>query len=252
MSRPVTATALAPLPEIRPGDDLAALIAAAHAEPAFAAGDIVVISHKVVSKAEGRTVELADVVPSERALELTAALGRDDPRVVEVVLSESAELIRTERSAIIARTNHGFVCANAGVDRSNTGDEERCVLLPRDPDRSARALRAALPGRPAVVIADSFGRAWRIGECDVAIGVAGLAPLDDRRGGADRDGRPLSVSQIAIADQVAAAADLARGGKASGRPAVLVRGLDGHVSADDGPGVAALIRARDEDLFGAT
>jgi len=253
MARPLTATALAPLPEIRPGDDLAALIAAAHDEPAFAAGDIVVISHKVVSKAEGRVVELADVVPSERALELTAALGRDDPRVVAVVLDESAELIRTERSTIIARTHHGFVCANAGVDRSNAGhgQGERCVLLPRDPDRSARALRAALPGRPAVVIADSFGRAWRIGECDVAIGVAGLAPLDDRRGGTDRDGRPLSVSQIAIADQVAAAADLVRGDKASGRPAVLVRGLERYVSTGDGPGVAALIRARNEDLFGA-
>lgn len=252
MTGSLTATALAPLPEIRAGDDLAALITAAYDEPRFAPGDIVVISHKVVSKAEGRTVDLSGVVASARARELAVALGRDDPRVVQVVLTESAELIRTERSTIIARTHHGFVCANAGVDRSNAGDGERCVLLPADPDRSARTLRAALPGRPAIVIADSFGRAWRIGECDIAIGVAGLRPLDDRRGDADRDGRPLSVSQIAIADQVAAAADLARGGKASGRPAVLVRGLERYVSTDDGPGVSALLRDRNEDLFGAT
>lgn len=247
----LTATALAPLPEVSPGDDLAALLLAAHGGTAFAPGDALVISHKVVSKAEGRIVDLAGVTPSARARSLADALDRDDPRLVEIVLSESAEIVRAETGVLICRTRHGFVCANAGVDRSNAGGDERCVLLPLDPDRSARALRAALPGRPAVVIADSFGRAWRIGECDIAIGVAGLRPLDDRRGGEDRDGRPLSVSQIAIADQAAAAADLARGGKSSGRPAVLVRGLAAHVTGDDGPGAAELLRARDEDLFGA-
>jgi len=243
------AWALPGLPEVRPGDDLAALIAAA-AGGELRPGDVLVVAHKVVSKAEGAVVALADVVASERARELAAAAPDRDPRHVQVVLDESAELIRAERGLLIARTPHGFVCANAGVDASNAPEPGTLVCLPRDPDRSARALRAALPGRPAVVIADSFGRAWRHGQVEVAIGVAGLRPLEDWRGRRDTAGRELRATWIAVADQAAAAADLVRD-KGSREPAVVVRGLERHVTEDDGPGAAALVRPHDEDLFGA-
>jgi coenzyme F420-0:L-glutamate ligase/coenzyme F420-1:gamma-L-glutamate ligase len=248
----VAARALAGLPEVRPGDDLAALLAAARGGP-FAAGEVLVVAHKVVSKAEGRIVDLATVTASPRAVALAADLGKDDARHVEVVLRETAEVVRAQRGVIISRTHHGFVCANAGVDASNAAGAGELILLPADPDRSARALRAALgragAGSPAVVIADSFGRAWRHGQCDVAVGIAGLAPLEDWRGRTDAHGRELRATWIAIADQVAAAADLARAGKDAGEPAVVITGLDRHVTADDGPGAAALVRARDEDLF---
>jgi coenzyme F420-0:L-glutamate ligase/coenzyme F420-1:gamma-L-glutamate ligase len=248
----VAARALAGLPEVRPGDDLAALLAAARGEP-FATGEVLVLAHKVVSKAEGRIVDLATVTASPRAVALAADLGKDDARHVEVVLRETAEVVRAQRGVIISRTHHGFVCANAGVDASNAAGAGELILLPADPDRSARALRAALgragAGSPAVVIADSFGRAWRHGQCDVAVGIAGLAPLEDWRGRTDAHGRELRATWIAIADQVAAAADLARAGKDAGEPAVVITGLDRHVTADDGPGAAALVRARDEDLF---
>jgi coenzyme F420-0:L-glutamate ligase/coenzyme F420-1:gamma-L-glutamate ligase len=246
----ITARALPGLPEVHAGDDLAALITRALGDDGFAATDVLVVAHKVVSKAEGRVVALRDVVASERAVELARKLGKDDPRHVEVVLRETAEVVRAERGVLIARTHHGFVCANAGVDASNAAGADELILLPADPDRSARALRAALPGHPAVVIADSFGRAWRHGQCDVAVGIAGLAPLEDWRGRADAHGRELKATWIAIADQAAAAADLARGGKDAGEPAVVVTGLERHVTAEDGPGVAALIRRREEDLFG--
>jgi coenzyme F420-0:L-glutamate ligase / coenzyme F420-1:gamma-L-glutamate ligase len=234
------------LPEVRPGDDLAVLLATA-ADEALEAGDVLVVAHKVVSKAEGAVVSLAGVEPSARARELAAEAGKD-PRHVQVVLDESAELIRAERGVLIARTHHGFVCANAGVDASNAPAPDTLVLLPRDPDASARALRAALPGRPAVVIADSFGRAWRNGQVEVAIGVAGLRPLEDWRGRHDSAGRELRATWIAVADQAAAAADLVRD-KDSREPAVVVRGLERHVTGDDGPGAAALLRPRAEDLF---
>jgi coenzyme F420-0:L-glutamate ligase/coenzyme F420-1:gamma-L-glutamate ligase len=165
-----------------------------------------------------------------------------------VILSEAAQLVRADRGRLICRTRHGFVCANAGVDASNASGPDSLVLLPLDPDASARALRAALPGRPAVVITDSFGRAWRQGQCEVAIGVAGLAPLEDWRGLPDTVGRELHATVIAIADEAAAAADLARA-KDSREPAVRLRGLDRHVTANDGPGVTALIRALEDDLF---
>jgi len=250
MSPALAAWALPGVPEVRPRDDLAALLAAARGPEGFAAGEVLVVAHKVVSKAEGRIVDLASVEPSPRALELAAQLGKEDARHMEVVLRETAEVVRAQRGVLISRTRHGFVCANAGVDASNAAGADEVVLLPEDPDASARALRAALPGRPAVIVADSFGRAWRHGQCDVAVGIAGLAPLEDWRGRTDAHGRELHATWIAIADQAAAAADLARGGKDAGEPAVVVTGLERHVTAGDGPGAAALVRARDEDLFG--
>jgi coenzyme F420-0:L-glutamate ligase/coenzyme F420-1:gamma-L-glutamate ligase len=237
------AWALAGLPEVGPGDDLGALLANEHYEP----GDVLVVAHKIVSKAEGALRRLDTVTPTEEAISL-AGEPRKDPRHVQVVLDESAAVLRAERGVLICRTHHGFVCANAGVDASNAPDGETVVTLPRDPDASARALRAALPARPAVVIADSFGRAWRHGQCDVAIGIAGLAGLDDWRGRRDSAGHQLRATLIAIADQAAAAADLVRD-KTSREPAVVVRGLARYVSDDDGPGAAALIRPVAEDLF---
>jgi coenzyme F420-0:L-glutamate ligase/coenzyme F420-1:gamma-L-glutamate ligase len=245
MSR-LQVAALDPLPEVRPGDDLAALLIGAGAG-ALGSGDVLVVAHKVVSKAEGAVVDLAAVEPSPRALELAREHGKD-ARHVQVVLDQSAELVRAQGGVLICRTHHGFVCANAGVDGSNAGARERLITLPRDPDASARGLRAALPGRPAVVISDSFGRAWRHGQVDVAIGVAGLGPLEDWRGRTDADGRELHATWIAIADEAAAAADLARG-KDSRVPAIAIGGLERHVTADDGPGAGALLRSRAEDLF---
>ena len=246
----ISAVALDGVPDVRPGDDLAALLHAAGAP--LQAGDVLVVAHKVVSKAEGRVVRLAEVEPGERARALAAEHDKD-PRHVEVVLGETAELVRAERGVLICRTHHGFVCANAGVDASNT-EPGTLVLLPRDPDASARALRARLRElaggvAPAVVVSDSFGRAWRHGQADVAIGAAGFEPLEDWRGRQDAEGRALKATWIALADQLASAADLARR-KDARQPAVLVRGLERHVTEDDGPGGAALVRSRAEDLFG--
>ena len=349
-ARRLVAEPLPGVPEIEAGDDLAGLLAGAAARVGgLRAGDVLVVAHKAVAKAEGRVVPLAGVEPGARALALAAEHGKD-ARLVELILRESAELVRADAGRLIARTRHGFVCANAGVDQSNAGGEERAVLLPEDPDASARALRARLGcavvvgdsfgrawrvgqaevaigcaglapledwrGRPdgagrilresvelvradagrfiartrhgfvcanagvdqsnaggeeravllpedpdasaralrarlgcAVVIGDSFGRAWRVGQAEVAIGCAGLAPLEDWRGRPDRAGRLLRATQIAIADQAAAAADLVRG-KDTAEPAVRIRGLERHVLPDDGPGAAALLRAAGEDLFG--
>jgi coenzyme F420-0:L-glutamate ligase / coenzyme F420-1:gamma-L-glutamate ligase len=240
----LTAAAVAGLPEIRAGDDLAALVAA---RADLRGGDVVVVAHKVISKAEGRVVRLADVAPGDRARRLAAELGKD-PAQVEVVLRESEAVVRAERGVIISRTRPGFLCANAGVDASNAAAEGELVLLPEDPDASARALRAALPGRPAVVITDSFGRAWRHGQVDVAIGIAGLAPLEDWRGRDDARGRTMRATWIAVADEAAAAADLVRA-KDGGQPVVVLRGLERHVTAADGPGARQLVRGRAEDLF---
>jgi coenzyme F420-0:L-glutamate ligase/coenzyme F420-1:gamma-L-glutamate ligase len=245
----LSATALPGLPEIAPGDDVAALIAAA--APALADGDIVVIAHKAISKAQGRLRRLEEIEPGEQARELAAAHGKD-ARHVQAILDEAQELVRAERGVLIVRTRHGFVCANAGIDESNAPADGTIVLLPLDPDGAARELRARLGGligvRPAILITDSFGRAWRHGQLDCAIGAAGLRPLDDWRGRGDRRGRELHASVIAVADAVAAAADLVRS-KDSGEPVVLIRGLEAHVEAQDGPGAAALLRSRDEDLF---
>ena len=247
---PVTAVALEGLPEVQPGDDLAALIAAAAPAP-VTSDDVVVIAHKVVSKAEGRTRALADVEPSARAIELASDHGKD-PRHVQVVLDESKEILRASRGVLICVTRHGFVCANAGVDASNAPAPETLVLLPTDPDASARRVRAGLSrhlgAAPAVVITDSFGRAWRHGQCDVAIGCAGISPLEDWRGRRDAVGRELTATWIAIADELASAADLARA-KDARQPVVIVTGAGRHVTDDDGPGAAALIRPEAEDLF---
>ncbi len=211
---------------------------------------MIVVASKVVSKAEGRTVALADVTPGEEALRI-AAQGKD-PRLVQVVLDESAEVLRAQRGVLIVETHHGFVCANAGIDLSNVPGEDVALLLPEDPDRSARDLRARIDAvrgvRPAVLVTDSFGRAWRVGQVDVAIGAAGLVTVDDWRGRSDAHGRELRATVAAVGDAIAGAADLARSKDAS-EPAVLVRGLERFVTPDDGPGAAELRRARPDDLF---
>ncbi len=238
--------ALPGLPEIRPGDDLASLLAeAANAIGGLRPTDVLAVAHKVVSKAEGRVVPLGAVFAGWEARELAGEHGKD-ARHVQVILDESAEVLRADAGRLICRTPHGFVCANAGVDASNAGAPDTLVLLPTDPDASARALRRGLGC--AVVITDSFGRAWRQGQCEVAIGCAGLSPTDDWRGRPDAAGRELTATVIAIADEAAAAADLARG-KDSREPAVRLRGLAAHVTEADGPGAAALVRARAQDLF---
>lgn len=246
----LSARAIAGLPEVHPGDDLAALIAAC-AGGGLRDGHLLAIAHKVISKSEGATVQLADVTPSPRALELAEDQGKD-ARVVEVVLSESAEVLRAERDVLVCRTRHGFVCANAGVDASNASADGQLVLLPRDPDASARRIRARLGdltgSAPAVLISDSFGRAWRHGQLDVAIGLAGMQPLDDWRGRTDSRGLELQATWLAVADAAAASAELARA-KDSGEPVVLIEGLERYISADDGPGAAALLRPLREDLF---
>jgi len=243
--------ALGGLPEIRAGDDLASLIVAAVGKEPLRNGQIVVIAHKVISKAEGAVVDLATVMPSARAAELAVEQDRD-ARAVQVVLDQSAEILRDSGGVLISRTHHGFVCANAGVDTSNAASAETLIVLPRDPDASARQLRARLRelagASPAVLITDSFGRAWRHGQCDVAIGCAGMAPLEDWRGRTDSVGLELRATWLAVADAAAAAADLARE-KDSREPVVLIEGLERFVTTEDGPGAAALLRPLAEDLF---
>ena len=245
----LSAISLPGLPEIAPGDDLAGLIADAVDD--VTEGDVLVIAHKVVSKSEGRVRSLSEVEPGTEAAALAVRLDKD-PRMVQVVMDESRQVLRAERGVLVCVTHHGFVCANAGVDASNVPGEDTVVLLPIDPDASARELRrrmAALTGTiPAVVITDSFGRAWRNGQAEVAIGCAGIQPLEDWRGRTDAVGRELRATWIAVADELAAAADLART-KDGRQPVVLVRGAERHVTHDDGPGAAALLRPEHEDLF---
>jgi coenzyme F420-0:L-glutamate ligase/coenzyme F420-1:gamma-L-glutamate ligase len=251
----LNAVALEGLPEVAPGDDLAELIvgalASAGGSGGLADGDVLAIAHKVVSKAEGRVRALSAVSPGERATELAGELAKD-PRQVQTILDETAEVLRATHGVLICVTPHGFVCANAGVDASNVPGDDSVVLLPVDPDGSARALRARLRKltgvSPAVLITDSFGRAWRHGQCDVAIGCAGLGPLEDWRGRRDALGREMTATWIAVADELAGAADLART-KDGSQPVVLIRGAGRHVIAEDGPGAAALIRPEQEDLF---
>ncbi len=235
------------LPELGENDELGRLIAESAAPMAE---DAIVISQKAVSKVEGRVRALSEVEPGERAVELARELGKD-PAIVELVLDESARVVRADRGVLITETKHGWVCANAGIDTSNLADGE-VSLLPVDGDASARRIRgeiaAASGSAPAVVIADSFGRAWRVGQADVAIGCAGIDPLADWRGRQDRGGRELSATLIAIADELAAAADLTRD-KDSGAPGAVISGLGDLVTAEDGPGAAPLRRPADEDLF---
>lgn len=229
------------------GDDLAALIAPS--APDLRDGDVVVIAQKVVSKAEGRVIPLGDVSPGEDAITL-AEQHEKDARLVQVVLDETVELIRAEHGVLICATRHGFVCANAGVDLSNVPADDVAILLPLDPDGSARRIRAALgaSAQIGVIISDSFGRAWRLGLADVAIGAAGIRVLEDWRGRPDAYGRELRVTEIAVADELAAAANLARA-KDSQHPVVVIRGAEQFVTADDGPGAQALRRPRALDLF---
>ena len=224
--------ALVGMPEIRPGDDLAAFIGdALDATPGILPlrdDDVLVVTQKVVSKAEGATVDLRGVEPRPEALAWAAAWDRD-PRQIEVVLRESRRIVRMAHGVLIVETAHGFICANAGVDASNVGPKSGDVvtLLPRDPDASADGIRAAIRDRfgvdVAVVISDSFGRPWRWGIVDVALGVSGLLPLEDLRGIADADGRVMKTTVRAVADELASAAELVLG-KTAGRPVALVRG----------------------------
>jgi coenzyme F420-0:L-glutamate ligase / coenzyme F420-1:gamma-L-glutamate ligase len=234
------------LPEIEEGAPLGELIAArAEIEP----GDVVVISQKIVSKAEGQTRRLSAVIPGAEARKLAAVLGKE-PALVELILEESKEVLRAKRSILIVETRHGLVCANAGIDSSNLPEDDTVCLLPEDPDVSARRIRGEIVDEEsiAVVISDSFGRAWRLGQAEVAIGCAGLRPLDDWRGRSDAHGRELEATLIAVADEAAAAADLVRS-KDNGVPVAIVRGLDRFVTPEDGPGAAVLRRPRGEDLF---
>jgi coenzyme F420-0:L-glutamate ligase/coenzyme F420-1:gamma-L-glutamate ligase len=244
---------VAGIPEVRPGDDLASLIA--HGLAAGGIGladdDILVVTQKVVSKAEGRVVDLATVEPRPEALDWAERWAKD-ARQVELVLRESAEVVRwADGGLIISRTRHGFVCANAGVDLSNTGGGELATLLPEDPDGSARGLRDRLAqlagGQPAVVISDSFGRPWRSGIVNVAIGAAGIEALLDLRGHPDAQGREMRSTIIAVADELASAADLA-GGKVGQVPVVVVRGYL-YARSDPGAGAASLVMPREQDLF---
>ncbi len=232
------------LPEILEGADLGVLIAE---QAQIEDGDVVMVAQKIVSKAEGRVVPLDGVEPSDRAREIA---GERDPRESEVILRETVRVVRSRNSLVIAETSHGFVCASAGVDHSNAGEAGMLVLLPVDPDDSARRIRDTIRERAgvtvAVLVTDSFGRPFRRGTTDVAIGVAGLGPLLDLRGTTDRAGRVLRSTQVALADELAAAADLVRGSKADGLPVVVVRG----VRYARGEGTAReLVMPRERDLF---
>lgn len=246
--QPLRLVPLPGLPEIEPGCDLAGLIRDAADRAGVAlAGAVVVVAQKVVSKAEGRLVRLADVEPGEAAREIAAAHDRD-PRQVQIVLDESVRIVRRGNGVLITETRHGFVCANAGVDLSNAPGEDVAVLLPLDPDASARRLHEALSTadpRTPVVISDTFGRPWREGLVDVALGSAGLEPIRDDRGSRDRAGRELLVTQPATADQLAAAAGLLMW-KSAGIPVVVVEGFPFE---GDGSVREQLLRDPATDLF---
>ena len=234
-------------PEIRPGDDLNRLIRDAVAGN-LRTGDVLVVTHKIVSKAEGRLVDLGTVEPSALARDYATRYGKD-PRQIEVVFRESRRIVRMDRGIVISETHHGFVCANAGVDASNVPDDDVVCLLPVDPDASASRLRDALAENPgvevAVVISDSFGRAWRHGITDVAIGVSGMDPVADYRGLDDPHGYPMEASVLAVADELAAAAELVMG-KTEGIPLAVIRGY----SYSPAPGNAReLLMPPERDMF---
>jgi coenzyme F420-0:L-glutamate ligase/coenzyme F420-1:gamma-L-glutamate ligase len=237
------------LPYVREGDDVAGLILRALKERGLGLrdGDVVVVTEKIVARAEGREVELDSVVPSTEAQRLAEITGKD-PRVVQLILDESREVLAVGENFIIVETRHGFVCANAGIDQSNV-EEGRAKLLPLDPDKSAREIRRALEEatgkRLGVVVADSFGRSFRLGSVGVAIGCSGIVALLDRRGERDLLGRELRVTRVAVADCIASAANLVMGEAAEGTPVVVIRGLRvlGEGTAKD------LIRPKESDVF---
>ena len=252
--RRLAITAVHGLPEIRPGDDLAALIASAVRAQGddLRDGDVLAVAQKIVSKSEGRSIELASVKPSERAIKLAAEVQKD-PRLVELILSESVRVVRSRPNVLIVEHKRGWVMANAGIDQSNVGPTdgvERALLLPIDPDGSANKIRTRLSellgAAPAVIITDSFGRAWRRGTQGIAIGAAGLPALLDLRGNPDLFGRTLQVSISGFADEIAAAASLVQGQGNEAQPAILVRGLTWN--APDNP-ASELVRPAAEDMF---
>ena len=252
--------ALSGIPRVRPGDNLAELLAEAiaRAGETLRDGDVVVVAQKIVSKAEGRIVRLADVVPSPRAIELAARVDKD-ARAVEVILGESVEVLRAVPGVLIVETRHGIILANAGADMSNIEHDEEddhLLLLPEDPDASADRLRASLEAngggaRIGVIVADSVGRAWREGTVGLAIGVSGVPARLDRRGEPDLFGRALHVTEVGIADSIASAASIVMGEGAEGRPAALVRGLsfEDRSEAERGGRARQLVRPRERDLF---
>jgi coenzyme F420-0:L-glutamate ligase / coenzyme F420-1:gamma-L-glutamate ligase len=247
VSREVRVLALEGIPELREGDDLGALLAgAATAAGGLTAGDVVVVAQKAVSKVEGRVVSLSGIEPSPRARALAGPEG--NPAHVEVILGESRRIVRSRPPLVIAETRHGFVCASAGVDASNAPGPGTLVLLPVDPDASAQRLRRRLHELAGVdvgvIVSDSFGRPWRQGTTDVALGVAGIAPLRDLRGEVDAAGYELRTTQIAVADEIASAAELVLG-KTDGVPAAIVRGVE---APGDGRGVD-LVMPAERDLF---
>lgn len=253
-SKPITIRPLAGIGEVARGCDLGALLANAIEPIGPAAGDVLVVTQKIVSKAEGRWVALATIDPSERARQIATTIGKD-PRLVELALQESVAVVRASPGVLITRHKLGLVMANAGIDASNLGpdlgeSEDRVLLLPENPDRSAADIAAAILARLGldlgVVISDSFGRPWRHGVVNVAIGCAGLPALVDRRGQSDRDGRPMQVTQVALADLIASAAGLAMGEADEGVPAALVSGY--RLPGSSRP-AADLIRSEAEDLF---
>jgi coenzyme F420-0:L-glutamate ligase/coenzyme F420-1:gamma-L-glutamate ligase len=230
------------MPEVEPGADLAALI---NDQVDLADGDIVVVTSKIVSKAEGCAVELDSVTPSPFASDWATTWGKD-PRVVEVVLSEAARIVRQVGELLITETRHGFVCANSGVDQSSSGAAGRVLTLPPDPDASARRLRAALDKSVAVIVTDTFGRPWREGQTDVAIGVAGITPIRSYIGERDPHGHEFRVQEICVVDEIAGAAELVKG-NLSRVPVAIVRGYEWE--PDDGATMAAVIRDATRDLF---
>lgn len=233
------------LPEIRTGDNLAELIreAAQREEQLIDRSVVVAVAQKIVSKAERAVVDLKNVQPSPLAAQWAAEWNKD-PRLIELILMQSRRIVKMDRGVLIAETHHGFVCANAGVDQSNAGGEDVAMILPADPDASAERLREGL-GCGAAIVTDTFGRPWREGLVDVAIGISGLEPLEDHRGSVDRDGRKLSSTIVAVADQLAAAAGLVMR-KAEGCPVALIRGFEWQLGRGN---IAALLRSPEQDLF---
>lgn len=252
VAKPVFAVEVLPgVPLVEPGMDLAGLIARAAHDAGLGLGsaDVVVVAQKIVSKAEGRTVELAPYEGDPQALELAGISGKPTS-LARLILDEAQSVMRATPFAVITRHRTGHVTANSGIDASNVaGGDETVLLWPRDPDASARAIRAALPGRPAVLIADSLGRAWRQGTLGTCIGCAGLVHTDDRRGQTDMFGRTLQATIVAVADALCAMAVLAMGEGAEGTPVALVRGAGRWITAENGPGAAAIMRPVEGDLF---